>query len=194
MITHTRLNPSVILVLAAIVLMLQGCATGTAVNQPRQQERTTPVQDYSNSSVQELIVAAERANPGTRQTLLMQAAESAYENGDIIQSERILALITAPASPEISLRTNLLEAELALKKGQPDTALSLTEQLRSGNLSSSQLIRWHKTRAAALESMRSYAAAARELILLNSSLSSTQRHANHERIFSLLTEIGRAHV
>lgn len=178
-----RLRLIIIFVLTVTVL---GCTT------PPSKLGDLP-QTPAQATVEQLLQKAENSNPEQAALLRLSAADLAFQQQDYARAQQILAQVSpGMLKPAAQIFAGTLQAELAMQKKQPESALRLLNGPEFRNLSElpiKQQIRTQLVRAEALEANRQILAAARERVFIAPLLDGTQASSNHQAIWSLVSRL-----
>jgi outer membrane PBP1 activator LpoA protein len=175
------LRPLSALCLAALLAACANQPASTLGELPR-----TP-----QASIEQLLQQAGSAKPEEAASLRLAAADLAYKQNDIGRAAQILEQAPLDSlKPAQQVYASTLSAELALKRGQPQSALRALQHpslQRLGELPVDQQVRTQLVRAEALQADGQPLAAARERIFIAPLLSAEQASANHETIWTLIS-------
>lgn len=183
--------------LLVALLLLTACgSTPQAPTRPRvpiSQPGTTPVTSAQDSSLDSLLARAERADPVTGASLLLEAAHRTWAEGDLDSTEALLGRIQRESLSPLHLEgILLLDAEVLSARNRHAAVLDTLSETRFPNqarLSNSQRIRFHALRATALNATDRVLAGALERIQLDSLLTPEQQRGNHELIWQALATL-----
>jgi outer membrane PBP1 activator LpoA protein len=182
---------SVLMSLCA-ALLLAGC--GGMPSRERQPETAVQAErlyadgEYAASAQAFLDASAERRS--LREYYRLRAAEAWREEGELEQARAALDGVTSrKLSGDEPLRLSLLQAELALDRGDAGAALALLA-MPSPGVPDAYRARFHFLRASANESQSKLFAAAAERALMDRWLATDERADNNKRIQQLLLKVG----
>lgn len=181
----------ILLPLLLAVSLLSGCGGMPSRDTPSasaaEAERLFAEGEFEAAALAFDQAAAERR--GTRDYYRLRAAEAWREQGELARAAAALQSINPRKfDPESRLRLNLLQAELALDRGDAEAALALLA-MRDGALPPAYLPRLHHLRAEALQRSGDPFGAAAERALLEASLTPGERADNARQIQQLLLKV-----
>lgn len=131
----------------------------------------------------EYIRLAATAQPPQRQDYQLRAIAALLQGNQLQKAQELLGNITPKhLSPALSLRYQLLAAQLALMKREAQQALNLLKNLKNLNPSLAQQATIHRVRAGAYELKEDLLAAVRERVQLGSALANTQAQEKNQHI------------
>ncbi len=177
-----------------LVLVIAGCATVVSV--PNTQQRAQAGQAHSLLAQGKYAQAAQtylqlaQHDRDARDYFRLRAAEAWREGGALDQAAQVLAQVQRKRlQPADAHRYDLLEAAIALKRGDSARALKLTHGL-SAKLPASLQPRAQALRAQALAAAGRSWQAVRIRIALDDKLTGDARIANRTQALQLLTSMG----
>lgn len=174
--------------LSAILLacLLAACASkpGTTVGElPR----------TADASIEQLLEEAADSDPEEANALRLSAADLAFQQQDFVRASSILQQVPlASLKPAEQIYALTLEAELALQRNKPKSALNSLGHPSFQYLAQlpvEQQIRSSLARANALQADNQILAAARERVFIAPLLGGTQASSNHEQIWELVASL-----
>jgi outer membrane PBP1 activator LpoA protein len=175
------LRPLVVLCLASLLIACSSSPSNNLGELPGTPE----------AGIDQLLQQAEDSDPEEARLLRLSAADLAYQQGDFARSRDILESIQlTDLPPAQQIFASTLQAELAMQRNRPDSALgSLAHPSfqRLAELPAQQQIRSHLVRAQALQAAGQPLAAAKERIYLAPLLSGSDAANNHEAIWALVS-------
>ncbi|WP_293647521.1 penicillin-binding protein activator [Thiolapillus sp.] len=176
-----------------LVLLLAGCETTpvepSAPADPQAAHAANMFEQQRYGAAADLYVDLAGRTPGTSHDLyLLLAADSLIHDGQLDKADSLLQQIDTGTLPqEYRFRQTLIQADLALKRFQPEEALRLLAVLPQHSRRDEKE-RFHSIRAAAYKEMQDSIAYARELIALDRLLSSDDAQLPVQtEILSILT-------
>jgi outer membrane PBP1 activator LpoA protein len=177
-----------------VALLLAGCGgMPSRDRQPEtalQAERLYAEGAYASAAQAFLDAAAERRS--LRDVYRLRAAEAWREEGELDAARQALEGVTARRlSGDEALRLDLLQAELALDRGDASAALALLVQPSPG-IPDAYRARFHYLRASANERQGDLFGAATERALMERWLPAAERADNARRIQQLLVKVDDA--
>jgi outer membrane PBP1 activator LpoA protein len=189
------LEPIRPLLLAALQLLLHGCSTPPPVKTSTVSDRflvaadnRAAAGDYEGAVDNYLRAAAVATDDQERQTILLQAASSLMELGEVERAMTVLDRITLPyLSARQRQRYEIIQAQIAYVQNRPDRVLSLLKSVPDDNALKAD---YYWLRAEALQQNREYIASIHERIVLDPLLMNPdERLANHMAIWVALTSL-----
>lgn len=178
-----RFRPLIFLCIAAL---LSACASSPSSNLGELPK--TP-----QASTQQLLKEAEASEPAKAASLRLSAADQSMQQGNQAQAREILSQIDLTLlMPAQKMFAKTLEAELALAAGDPKSALQALQHPafdRLAELPVDQQLRTQLARAQAFEANNQPLDAARERTFIAPLLSGEPAEANHEAIWSLVSNL-----
>jgi len=176
-----RLRPLSVLCLAALLSACAGKQTAGLGELPGQPQGSTA----------QLLQQAAQGKPEQAALLRLTAADQALAQRDLAQTQQILDLIELDKLlPAQQIFASTLQAELALARNKPKTALQALQHpsfARLGELPLSQQVRSQLARANALQADQQPLAAARERVFIAPLLEGQAAASNHEAIWALVS-------
>ena len=182
------------LLTAILLLLLTACSTTTPVKTPTVSDRfleaantRTAAGDYEGA-VDNYLRAAAVATDGERQGILLQAASSLMELGEVERAITVLDRITLPyLSNRQRQHYGVIQAQIAYTQNRPDRVLSLLKTVPDDNALKAD---YYWLRAEALQQNREFIASIHERIVLDPLLMDPdKRLANHMAIWAALTSL-----
>ncbi len=175
------------------MLLLAGCGTTptkpTTTVDPQASHAARMFEQQRYEAAADLYLdLARRAPNSTRDLYLLLAADSLIHEGQLDKAESVLKGLDKTALPqEYQFRWILVQADLALKRHQPDSALQLLAN-PPPEAGKDERIRFHAIRSGAYKEQQDGVAYALELIALDKLLSSEEQRLQVQTdILSVLT-------
>jgi outer membrane PBP1 activator LpoA protein len=169
---HSRQFSRLFLISFILLVLITGCETTPVRQSPAVDPQAAHAASlYEQQRYQEAadlyLDLANRAQPEQRSLYQMLAADSLIHEGQLDKAEALLDQVQAMAfSPAEQFRLDLVRANLALERHQPETVLNRLSRLPQG-VSREAAIRYHSLRAAALKELQQSLPYARELLALS---------------------------
>ena len=183
------------LLTATLLLLLTACSTTTPVKTPTVSDRfqeaaeqRAAAGDYEGAVDNYLRAAAVATDDQERQTILLQAAGSLMELGEVERTKTILDRITLPyLSSRQRQHYYIIQAQIAYTQNQPDRVLSLLKTVPEDNALKAD---YYWLRAEALQQNREFIASIHARIVLDPLLVNPEnRLDNHMAIWVALTSL-----
>jgi len=178
-----------------LLLLLSACSTPPLVKTPTVSDRfqnaaeqRVAAGDYEGAVDNYLRAAAVATDDQQRQTILLQAASSLMQLGEVERTLTVLDRITLPyLSVGQRQRYNIIQAHIAYTRNQPERVLSLLQTVPADNVLKAD---YYWLRAEALQKNREFVASVHERILLDPLLvDPDKRLANQMAIWAALTSL-----
>jgi outer membrane PBP1 activator LpoA protein len=172
-----------VLCLVGFLAACSGTPTSTLGELPR-----TP-----QASVEQLLQKAEQSPPALAAQLRLAAADKAFTLNNPARAGQILQQVSLDQlSPAEQVLASTLQAELALLRNRPQSALQTLEHpslQRLGELPAEQQVRTRLVRAQALEADNQLLPAVRERVSIAPQLTGAAAQDNHEIIWALIARL-----
>jgi len=183
------------LLVALLLLLLNACSTPppvrTATVSDRFQEaaeQRVAAGDYEGAVDNYLRAAAVATDDQQRQTILLQAASSLMQLGEVERALTVLDRITLPyLSAGQRQRYNIIQAQIAYARNRPERVLSLLQTVPADNALKAD---YYWLRAEALQQNREFVASIHERILLDPLLVDPEKRLDNQMaIWAALTTL-----
>jgi outer membrane PBP1 activator LpoA protein len=182
--------------LVALLLLLNACSTtpppvkAPSVSDRFQEaaEQRAAAGDYEGAVDNYLRAAAVATSDQDRQTILLQAASSLMELGEVERTKTVLDRITLPyLSSSQRQHYYIIQAQIASNQNQPDRVLSLLKTVPDDDALKAD---YYWLRAEALQQNREFIASVHERIVLDPLLQDPDKRLdNHMAIWVALTSL-----
>ncbi|MEN8175602.1 MAG: penicillin-binding protein activator [Pseudomonadota bacterium] len=181
---------------ALLVLgILNGCQrsvparTAPAAEPTAQAERLVQNRDYAAAAAQFESLAASRSG-NERTLLLLKAAENYVRARQPNDAERTLGKVVRPGDPQLGLHYRVVEAELRLAQGDPQTAITSLGASPRNNPDRGITARYYLTLANAYRLVRTPVEEADARMRLDATLDdATERRRNQQHILLLVQQL-----